>query len=317
MFSGDIAVNILPVFIILMIGFVARRYFLREETPWQMLNLLCYWLLFPALLFVSVLHSDFHDQSVSDYLLVITSGFLVTFLVTVLLCKRLGFSLPVCNSTVQGAGRHNSFLALAVCGTLLGEQGLALATLATAFQVVVTNLFVMTYVLSYTQENKGVLSRWSWRSLLLNQLKNPFLIAIGLAFVFSSFGLRYIPVVTETFELLGRSGLPLSLLATGAGLSWHLQKHQYAPMVIGVVNKMILFPAVVIVLGILLQLPGEYLLVATIYAAVPTAASSYVVARITGGDAPLLSSMTMLQVVISFFSLFSIALWFDNVGLLR
>lgn len=298
--------QISPIFLALLLGFFLRRLVFQDEAAWETMNGLAYWVLFPMLLFDSILRATLDFQAIASYLMVISLAFITTFFVVIALCGWLKFPLPICNSTVQGAARHNSFMALAICGVWLGEAGFAIATLATAFQVVVTNFCVMGYISSFTSKGDGPTR---WLRILTNQIRNPFLLSIGLALCLKWGDIQYLPVLSETAGLIGRSALPLSLLATGAGLSFQCQRKDIAPIAIGVTAKMLLFPLLVVAGSLIFPLEPAYFLVAIVYGAVPTAASSYVVARLTGGDAPLLATMTMIQLTLSFASFFLIS-WF-------
>ena len=304
----QVLVQIAPVFLTLIFGALLRRYAFKDAAPWDVLNSLVYWFLAPMLLFYSILSADLQFGNIVSYLSVLFLGLMGTFSVVVLVCNRLNFSLPICNSTVQGACRHNTFMALAISASLMGKEGLAIATLATAFQVVVTNLCVMGYITSYTQNPDGKIS---WGKLLLKLSFNPLLLSIFVALLIKISGVDYIPIISETTSLIGRSAMPISLLAAGAGLTLSIEREKISPLVTGVVAKMMIFPAFVLFFGWVFELSPAYFLVAFIYAAVPTAASSYVVARLTGGDAPLLSSMTLFQVILSFFSFGALVLFFD------
>ena len=306
--APQVLVQIAPVFLTLVFGALLRQYGFKDSAPWDMLNGVVYWFLAPMLLFYSILSADLQFGNIVAYLSVLFLGLMATFSVVILICNRLKFSLAICNSTVQGACRHNTFMALAISAALMGEAGLAIATLATAFQVVITNLCVMGYITYYTQNPD---SKTNWGKLLLNLLFNPLLLSIFIALVIKVAGIHYIPIISETTSLIGRSAMPLSLLAAGAGLSLTIERDKIIPLVTGVAAKMVIFPVFVVLFGWAFALTPEYFLVAFIYAAVPTAATSYVVARLTGGDAPLLSSMTMFQVILSFFSFVALVLFFD------
>ena len=71
----------------------------------------------------------------------------------------------------------------------------------------------------------------------------------------------------------------------------------------GVLTRLIGMPVIVIAMSWLVGLDGLARSVAIIAGAVPTAASSYVMARKMGGDAELMSSIVTFQVIIAFFTL--------------
>ena len=73
----------------------------------------------------------------------------------------------------------------------------------------------------------------------------------------------------------------------------------YYPVLI----RLIGMPAIVIFMSWLIGLDGLARTVALIAGAVPTAASSYVMARKMGGDAELMSSIVTFQIIAAFFTL--------------
>ena len=71
----------------------------------------------------------------------------------------------------------------------------------------------------------------------------------------------------------------------------------------GVLIRLIGMPVIVIAMSWLIGLEGLARTVAIIAGAVPTAASSYVMARKMGGDAELMSSIVTFQIITAFFTL--------------
>jgi malonate transporter len=74
-------------------------------------------------------------------------------------------------------------------------------------------------------------------------------------------------------------------------------------LLLAVVNKLIVFPAMVIGIALLLGLSGPQLSYLALCAAVPTAMNGYVLARQMGGDAELYAAIATIQTAVSFLSI--------------
>jgi predicted permease len=74
-------------------------------------------------------------------------------------------------------------------------------------------------------------------------------------------------------------------------------------MVTGVLVKLALLPAVAVGIGMLVGLEGAALLVAAIFAALPSSASGYHMARQMGGDGPLIAGIITAQTLLAMASL--------------
>ncbi len=100
-------------------------------------------------------------------------------------------------------------------------------------------------------------------------------------------------------DALGRSALAIGLLVTGAGLQL---KDLFRPSLaagVAVFLKLVLMPVIAVALALRFGLTGSNLAVVTICSAVPTASSAYVLARLMGGDAPLLAQIITLQTILA------------------
>ena len=110
-------------------------------------------------------------------------------------------------------------------------------------------------------------------------------------------------ILFDAIEITGAGGLGLALLAVGAGMKPGQAAQHKLWLTIGVLTRLIGMPAIIIGMSWLLGLEGLARTVAIIAGAVPTAASSYVMARKMGGNAELMSSIVTFQIIVAFFTL--------------
>ena len=158
-------------------------------------------------------------------------------------------------------------------------------------------LCVLTFIAAGTLGRSGL-----WRSLLA-LAQNPLILAclIGIGLNFSGIGLP--GWSAGTLELLGRAALPLGLVAVGVALRPQALLRRDLGLWVSSLVKLVLMPALVLVLAWLLGLDPVSQDVALLYAALPTATSAYILARQLGGDAELMAGLITAQTLAAMISL--------------
>ena len=127
---------------------------------------------------------------------------------------------------------------------------------------------------------------------MLRQLAlNPLLLAVAIGFGIAALG--GLPAgLAPTVQTLGRASVALGLLCVGAALSLQSFSDRVGVQAATGVLKLVVMPAVTWALCIALGVPPLATAVAVVFMALPTAATSYVMARAMGGDAPLMAAIT-------------------------
>jgi len=303
----EILYSILPIFLILVLGHLLRHNHIPSMEYWNYADKLVYWVLFPALLFYTTSRMDLPGDFPVRYALVLLGGFTAATLTAVLGNKLLGLAPPAASSVLQGAARHNTFVAIAVATRLYGDEGLALAALATSLSVPVINVVVVSSMVSMLQPT-GVGTAALLPTILRELGRNPLILAIALGFGVNALDLGEIPVLHDTVEILGRAALPTVLLCVGASLRVRAMHASAGPFLLSAGAKLVVHPLAIVGLGWLLGLDGLALQVAVIYGAVATASSGYALARQMGGDAPLIAAIITLQTLLSLVTM-PLTLW--------
>ena len=288
---------LLPVFLLIVLGFTLKRTLMRLETQWHGLERLTYYVLFPALLTQTLVKADLSQVPIGG----VGGALFLSALAMSLLCLALRpllarFSVggPAFTSIFQGATRWQTYVALAVSGNLFGDLGLALASVAMVAIIPLVNVFSVAVLAHYASAEKR-----SVGTIVMTVVRNPLIWAcvVGLAL-----NVTHVPLPRiwhEVADALGRSSLAIGLLVTGAGL--HLEGMFRPSLAAGVAVflKLILMPVLAVVLALWFGLTGSSLAIVTACSAVPTSSSAYVLARQMGGDAPLLAQIITLQTILA------------------
>lgn len=280
-----------------MLGHVVRRHVATEDAFWNGVDRIAYWLLLPALLFNKIAAMKVTAEFVGPFAFVLLSGFAAAFAFAIIGSRMLGLPGPVASSVTQGASRHNTFIALAVTEGLFGAAGQASAYLASSILIPVTNIAVVIAIVVLHQTAVGAMS--VTRAILRDIVRNPLLIAVALGTLFNVAGLGGLPILMETTDLLGRAALPLVLLSIGASIRLDGLRAAVLPLALATAGKMLVFPLVVLAALLWQGLSLVPASVALIYASCATATSSYALARLMGGDAPLAATIVTVQTLLS------------------
>ena len=289
---------LVPVFLVIALGSVLKRGLLPEASHWIALEQLTYFVLFPALLIVSIARADLGNVAVAEVSVALL-GTIALFGTLLSLFRRpisglLRLAGPSYTSLFQGSLRWNTYIGLAVSGSLAGTRGLAVVAVAAAVMIPVLNALSVA-VLARHGENGGASNR-----LLIKQLlRNPFIWSCAIGALINGFDVPIPPVIMTFGDILGRASLALGLLVVGAGLRLGDLRRPRPATWFACAVKLIALPTVAITIGLALGLREVDLLVVAIGASVPSAPNGYVLARQMGGDAPLLAEMLTIQTLLA------------------
>ena len=286
---------ITPIFLIIAIGYLLFRTRIVGEEVWSAIEHLCFYLLLPFLIIRTLSRANLGGVPVADFMLVLVVAILgmsvLLLLIHITLRGRYPDGGPTFTSLFQGITRFHGFVALAIIGPLYGDDGVALAALALAIMVPMLNMLSVVVLSLYgSSSNKP-----EFGAVFMRVLRNPLIIACATGLALNWFGVP--DVIFDTIVIIGNGGLGLALLAVGAGLRIGQAADQKLLIAIGVITRLIGMPLLIIGMASLIGLEGLPRTVAIIAGAVPTAATSYVMARKMGGNAELMSNIMTFQVI--------------------
>jgi len=286
------AALILPDFALIALGFVLYHRFGYERGFWVGLERLVYYVLFPALLFNSIVAARYSFAADGALALVALGGLLAAALLGFLARPVLRPPAALFASCVQTTFRYNAYLGLALAQSIAGSRGVAQIALVLSVCIPLANLIAV-----------STLARHSQTGLVRELMRNPLVIATVGGLAANQLGLQLPQVVTHALGRLGQASLALGLICVGAGLS--LAGAATHRLMLGwfSVVKLLLFPAVVLALAWGLDLPAEQARIAAVFAALPTATSAYVLATRMGFDGAPVSFLITAQTAASMLTL--------------
>ena len=285
-----IVLAILPICILIFLGYGLRRLGVLGEGFWRGAERLVYFVLFPPLLFTTLAGADFAALAAGELALAMVAG--AGALMVLLSASRpvLGIDGPAFTSLAQGALRQNTYIGFSAAFALFGTDGLAAAAIWVAAVTPIANVYCIGLLVRHgTAAEPGV------RAVTLAVLKNPIILASVAGAGVNLAGLALPSVADEVLAILAHGALPLGLLAVGAGLDFAAVRKGGRALPLAVVAKLAVLPLFVLVSLQAFAVTGLGATVALLIAGLPTAPTSYILARQLGGDARLLAGIITVQ----------------------
>jgi hypothetical protein len=129
--------SLIPIFLLILLGFTLRKGGFVPAEQWRGVEQICYWLLFPALLILSLVRAELSFGALKGYVsglfAMIVAMSLLMWLLRVPLRHWLDMRGPTYSSLFQTVTRWNGFIAMAVIDKLYGETGVTILAIAFHF----------------------------------------------------------------------------------------------------------------------------------------------------------------------------------------
>ena len=280
-----------PVFLLIALGWLLRARGFPGAAFWPAAERLVYFVLFPALLFLTTATSELAGLGLLPLAAALILALLAIGLLALALRPWLGVDDAGLTSVFQGAIRTNTYVGLGAAGTLYGAAGLEVLGIVILIVVTTVNLLAVVVLIHFGK-------RPADRSeLLASVARNPLILACLLGFLLNALGVDLEGVPRDTLAVLGQASLTLGLLCVGAGLELAHLGQQRRAAVATLAIKLLLMPAATALACRLFGVEGLTQAVAVLFTAGPISASSYVLARQLGGDAPLIAGLITLTTI--------------------
>lgn len=292
---------LLPICLIIFAGYAFKHAKFPSIDFWPKMDKFTYYVLMPCLLVYELAVAKIDLTHTVNLVLTSLSGIFTILVILILLNMILHFQNRAFTSIVQGGIRFNTYVFLALVNAVYGDKGLVLAAIVIAFAIPFLNILCISVFAIFLREGNFALI-----SFLKTIIKNPL---IGACVIGGLINVSAIPIplfLLKSISIVSHAALPMGLLSVGVGLELKYLKDAKKELVVSTVAKLIIFPMIAYGLSLLFGLEGMSLSIAVIFASMPTATSSHILARELGGDVSLMASITTLETLACVGTLFLI-----------
>ncbi|MFL6694281.1 MAG: AEC family transporter [Ramlibacter sp.] len=285
-----------PDFATIVAGFLLCRYTPLDRSVWEPVERLVYHVLFPLLLFQSIVRSPIDVGAASAFigagLLLGISGIVLAYLLPHLPVLGRGMNREDHAAAAQVAFRFNSFVALALAERLAGARGLQLIAVLIGVCVPLFNIAAVWPMVRHQQTG-----------FLAALLRNPLIVATIAGLAANMAGLSIPALIEPTVARISGSSIALGLMAAGAGMQFGTlaRSKLLTAGLLGI--RHVAMPLVAWALVRLFHLDATQALVLMAFAGLPTASSAYVLASRMGYNGAYVAGLVTLSTILGPLSL--------------
>jgi len=305
----DVIITILPIFIIISLGWLARkRGFITSEFL-DPANKLVYYLSIPAMIFSAIAKSDFHEQFDGTVLSLTLLAVAIIYFIAFIISRSMKMMPNRSGAFIQSSGHGNvGYIGLPIAFYYLGEAGFAKAGILAGFMMILQNLLSIITLQLHDVSGRGQLEV---KSVVTKLMGNPVITSAMAGIVVSFFNIPLPTVIGRSLDILGGLAPPMALLLIGASLSVSLLRNYLHPTLGATVLKLLVLPVIGLLLFNVFQLDVVDYLPALILLCSPTATVAYIMTKEMHSDADFAAATISAS---TFFSSITVMTWLALVS---
>lgn len=293
--------SLFPVFALLLLGHLLRRFGLTNDGFLQTSDRLIYYIFFPVLLFWKIGGADTGSGISWDLCLVGIIAIGVIYLVSAAAMKVFRVSAFKAGTFSQSCYRFNTYIGMAIVYNALGDEGIKHFGILIGFVIPFINVLAVSTLIWYSGER--IVLKERIQVTLREIVTNPLIIGCLTGLLYARFINRFPAFLDNAFSLSSAVALPLALLSIGGALTIESLKGNLRVSMVAAIIKLLLLPVTGYVLLGVFQVSGVPFRVGMIYFTLPASASIYVLSAQLNSDTDLASAAIVLSTILSFFSL--------------
>lgn len=287
----------LPVFLLMVIGYVLKNLQVVDEPFVKTLNSFNYKITLPVLLFRDIAESDFYSVWDTRYVLYCFLVTLVSIAAIWILAGIFYKNKALLGELVQASYRSSAaVLGIAFIQNIYGTSGMA--PLMIIGTVPLYNVAAV-LILSFTGPSSHGLNKASLKTSVKGILTNPIIIGILLGMIVSICRISFPVIISKTINNLSVLATPLALLGLGAGFEGKKALKQLRPTAVATLLKLVVLPALFLPLAVFMGFTEEKLVAILIMLGSPTTVSCYIMAKNMGQEGTLTSSVVVATTFLS------------------
>ena len=290
----------LPVFLLMLIGFVFRHIGWMEEDFAYKINKLVFRIGLPMKVFLDLATVDFAQSWNGRFVLFCFGVTLISIAITAVIsfCWK---DKSMQGEFIQASYRSSAaLLGLVLIQNIYGNSGMA--PMMIIGSVPLYNIFAV-LILSFFGKKKKGLDKATIKKSLIGIITNPIIIAIALGLVWSALRIPMPSLVNKTASHIANIATPMGLMAMGATFDWNKAFAKIKPALVSTFIKIIGLAAIFVPIAVALGFRNSELVAILVMLGSATTFSCYVMAKNMGHEGTLTSSVVMLSTMLCAFTL--------------
>ena len=249
----------------------------------------------PALLFSDLTENNVGSAFDGKYVLFCFSVTIFSIAVLWGLTEKFMKNEEQKGAFIEGSYRSSAaILGLAFINNMYDSVGMA--PLMIIGCVPLYNIFAV-IILTLKGDNGG--KKPNMKETFINVMKNPILLSILIALPFALLNLHFPSFVNKAIGSVANTATPLALISIGASFEGKKALKKMKPTLLASFIKLILLAGLFLPLAVFFGYRNQELMALLVMLGSPTTVSSYIMAKNTGNDGILTSSIIVLTTLLS------------------
>ncbi len=293
----EILAVVLPVFLVIGLGYFLKRIGLIDSAFLFQTNRLVYYVALPLLLFYKIGTADFFANFNGALVIGASLAIAIGFILSYGYAALRGYPPAARGSFSQGSFRGNlAYIGLAIVLNAYGEDALTRAGILMGFLVPVLNFFAILALLLPHRNAGDQRGAMFWiRQIALN----PLILASFAGILWSFLHLPLPQVAERSLKIASGMTLPLALMAIGGAFSLEKLRGDLVRAFLATGIKLAWLPLIAAGLLWMLEVRGLDLAIGVLMSGAPAATATYIMAHQMKGDSELAGSIVMMSTLAS------------------
>lgn len=302
---------VLPLTLMIGMGYGIKRIFNFEEKDLKKLNDLCFKVFLPILLFKNIY--QINVGNIFDLRLIVFTTLIIgtIFLLLCLLIPHMEADRKKIGVLIQSIFRSNFIIfGLPIAISLYGEEGAGTVSLLTAIVIPLFNILAVIILEVYCGEKADL------GKIVKGIAKNPLIWGVLTGGAAMLIGISLPGFLEKTISDVAQIATPFSLIVLGGSFTFRSAPQYFKQLAIGICGKLVIVPLVGITLAIMLGLRNVELLSIIILLGAPAAVSSFTMAQQMNADFELAGQLVVWGSALSSVTVFLWIFMTKQLGLI-
>ena len=293
--------SLFPIFILLLLGRVLKKWGLTDTTFLKTSDRLIYFFFFPVMLFWKIGGASFEDGIDWNFCFASLCALVTMFVLSTLVIKIFRISAFQAGSFSQSCYRFNTYIGVAVILNSLGTEGMKYFGIVIGFAIPLINVFAVTLLIWFSGRDVKLSKRISIAGRAL--VSNPLILGCLAGIAYSSLVGKFPVFINNSLSLISMVALPLALISIGGSLTFAGVRGNLGLSFLAAVLKLMVLPGLGWIFFYLFDVTGIPFKVGLIFLTLPASTAIYVLSSQMNSDTELASSAIVLSTLLSFFAL--------------
>ncbi|WP_162894924.1 AEC family transporter [Rhizobium terrae] len=308
---SSVFANVLPVFILILIGWVAARTGILKQETGDALGEFVFKIAVPMLIFRTL--ADAHFEGASPFRLWVAYflGVAITWAVGHVVAVY-GFRRDAKVGVIAGMSAsfaNNVFIGLPLVAHVVGKEGLVAISILLAIHLplmMVAGTILMEGAVAKVEggERRGIAA--VMKQVGSNLARNPLVSALFVGLIFNLLGLHLPGPIAIVVEQFAAAASPVALLSIGMALTKYPIRGDIGLSGASAALKLLLLPALVFLMSHLFGLPGGWTAALVLTSSVPTGINAWLIAQRFRSGHSLAASVISITTA---FGVLTVGLW--------